>query len=55
MRTTVQEMEYPAIVGPCDAETPGRNRQLTKENVELEAKVKELELDLRKQLLDQMT
>lgn len=46
MRRVVQEMEYPAIVGPAMPARLAEIDELTKENADLEAKVKELELDL---------
>ena len=46
VRKAVQEMEYPAIVGPTMPKRLAEIDKLTKENEMLEAKVKDLELEL---------
>ena len=46
VRKAVQEMEYPAIVGPAMPRRLAEIDKLTKENEELAAKVKDLELEL---------
>jgi len=46
MRRVVQEMEYPAIVGPAMPKRRAEITRLRNENADLEAKVKELELAL---------
>lgn len=45
VRKVVQEMEYPAIVGPAMPKRLAEIDKLTKENVGLEAKLKEMELE----------
>lgn len=45
VRKTVQEMEYPAMVGPAMPKRLAEIEKLTKENVGLEVKVKEMELE----------
>ncbi len=46
VRRVVQEMEYPAIVGPVMPKRRAEIDKLTKENAGLEAKVKALEEEL---------
>ena len=46
VRRAVQDMEYPTIVGPTMPKLLAEMDKLTKENEELENKVKELELEL---------
>jgi cell division protein FtsB len=46
VRKVVQEMEYPAIVGPAMPKRMSEIDRLTKENVELKAKLQEMEQEL---------
>ena len=46
VRKAVQEMEYPAIIGPAMPKRRAEIDKLMKENAVLEAKVRELELEL---------